>query len=137
MRTVTHGRNKIEIYDSVETMPIDRFQAFNLAVLIDAGVGADFEAFDKHIITILRYIEKGDRNNATQALLNWRQNVAMIMAEVSPETEAFATLVKSIGGKDVSGKRPEEIQGMLDKGGLTVGLVRKVNGEVKKKSIQS
>lgn len=89
----------VEIYDSIEDLPIIRYHKYNKMLLVDAGVGSDLAAFDSHIEKAIRYINSNTPNMAAVELNNMRQNVLFIHSEVSPKNLAFAALVKSIDGK--------------------------------------
>lgn len=98
MRRTDIGGHKVEMYDSIDQLPILRFHAFNKMLLIDAGVGSDLADFDSHIERVTRFMQSGDTDNAAKELANMRLNVYMIQQGVSPEHLAFAALVKSVDG---------------------------------------
>lgn len=99
MRKATINGMVVEIYDSIEDLPIIRYHKYNKMLLVDAGVGSDLAAFDSHIEKAIRYINSNTPNMAAVELNNLRQNVLFIHSEVSPKNLAFAALVKSINGK--------------------------------------
>lgn len=98
MKTIQIGNKKVELYDSIEVLPIIRFHKFNKMVLIDAGVGSDLATFDNHIERILRF-NKSKPEETAKELENLRQNVFFIQENISPKLLAFCVLVKSIDGK--------------------------------------
>lgn len=98
MITEINGK-KVELYDSIESMPIVRFHKYNKMLLIDAGIGSDLGDFDRHIERALIYIRGKDTSKAVSELENLRQNVYFIQSGISPKNIAFAVLVKSIDGK--------------------------------------
>ena len=91
MKNVQIKGMNVELYDSIEDLPIMRFHKYNKMLLVDAGVGSDLSDFDRHIEKVIRYL-----NSPTP---NMRQNIYFIQSEVSPRHLAFAVLVKSINGK--------------------------------------
>lgn len=93
--------NKVELYDSIEELPMINFQKYNKYLLIDSGIGSDADSIDSHIVKIAKLINKGDSANAIQELQNMRQNLYMINSEISPRYFAFAALVHSINGDKV------------------------------------
>lgn len=112
MKTVIINNTKLELYDSIDEMPIVNFQKYNKYLLIDAGIGSDIDAVDGHIVNIAKYVNKGDKKNAMQELQNMRQNMHMIVSGVSPKYMAFAALIARIDGKeqkDLSDSRLQEI----------------------------
>ena len=113
------GRHKVRMYDAIEELPIVRFQKLQKYVLIDAGVGSDIEAFDRHVEKMRRYMGQGKADLAQQEMENLRQCVFMIQTEASPKMLAFAVLIESIDGEKVTD---------LSDDGLR-GVIRKLNGE--------
>lgn len=99
MKTIDIKGLSVEIYDSIEDLPICRFNKYNKMLLIDAGIGSDLADFDRHIEKTMRYAASPTPNLAITELQNLRQNVYFIQTEMSPRYLAFAVLVKSIDGK--------------------------------------
>ena len=100
MKKVTVKGKVLEIYDSVDEMPIINFQKFNKFLLIDSGIGSDAEDIDRHISKIAKLI-KTDQAKALQELQNMRQNIYMIANDISPKHLSFTALIHSIDGKKV------------------------------------
>lgn len=109
MITEINGK-KVELYDSIESMPIVRFHKYNKMLLIDAGIGSDLGDFDRHIERALIYIRGKDMSKAVSELENLRQNVYFIQSGISPENIAFAVLVKSIDGKPTNDLSDEALK---------------------------
>lgn len=99
MKNVQIKGMNVELYDSIEDLPIMRFHKYNKMLLVDAGVGSDLSDFDRHVEKVIRYLNSPTPNMATVELENMRQNIYFIQSEVSPRHLAFAVLVKSINGK--------------------------------------
>ena len=99
MKNVQIKGMNVELYDSIEDLPIMRFHKYNKMLLVDAGVGSDLSDLDRHIEKVIRYLNSPTPNMATVELENMRQNIYFIQSEVSPRHLAFAVLVKSINGK--------------------------------------
>ena len=99
MRKVKLKCGEIEVYDSIEELPIKRFHKYNKMLLIDSGIGSDLTAFDKHISRILVYLKKGQNDLISQELTNLRQGIYFIQSEINPRLLAFSALVASIDGK--------------------------------------
>lgn len=112
MRNVTVGGCKLEIYDSIDELPIIRFQKYNKMLLIDSGVGSDLADFDNHIERAIRFCRT--KPDATLIELeNLRQNVYLIQSEVSPKHLAFCVLVKTIDGAPFDDLSDEGLKGLL------------------------
>lgn len=99
MKTVTIKDMSVEIYDSIEDLPILRFHKYNKMLLVDAGIGSDLADFDRHIEKAIKYAASPTPNLAISELQNLRQNVYFVQSELSPRYLAFAVLVKSINGR--------------------------------------
>lgn len=86
------------MYDSIQNLPITRFQSYNLYLLVDAGVGSDLESFDKKMLNVQRLI-KSDPKAASLEISNIQQNVRFIMNKTNPKMNSFVCMIKSIDGK--------------------------------------
>lgn len=98
MKTIEANNKIIKLYDSIDEMPIANFQKYNKCVLIDSGIGSDIDSVDSHIVKIAKLVNSGNNARAMQELQNMRQNMHMIVQNVSPKYMAFAALVHSIDG---------------------------------------
>lgn len=101
MKTTTLNGKKVVLYDSIDEMPIANFQKYNKYLLIDAGIGSTVDDVDGHIVKIAKFIKSGDQKKAMQELQNLRQNLYMISENISPKFMSFASLVKSVDGREV------------------------------------
>lgn len=98
MKTTKIGKYTVDIYDSIDELPMLRFHAYNKALLIDAGIGSDLNDWDTHIEKTIRYIRGKKPELAEKELDNMRQNVYFIQTDISPRYLSFCTLVKSVDG---------------------------------------
>lgn len=139
MKTVFIKDKKIKLYDSIDEMPIVNFQKYNKCILIDSGLGSDVDSIDSHIVNIAKYINKGDKKNAMQELQNMRQNMHMIVSNVSPKNLAFAALIHSIDDKEQKDLSDAHLQEIIDDLGevpyslfidLLTGLKKKLSTEL-------
>ena len=134
MKTIIIKNKKIKLYDGIDEMPIANFQKYNKCILIDSGLGSDVDSIDRHIVNIAKFINKGDKKNAMQELQNMRQNMHMIVSNVSPENLAFAALIHSIDGKeqkDLSDSHLQELNDELKE--IPRGSFSSLLSELKKK----
>lgn len=113
MKTISLANKTIKIYDSIDELPIERFQKYNKYIITDSGLGSDIESVDEHIVQIVKLIKSNDKKKAMQELQNMRQNMHMIVSEVSPKYMAFAALVYSIDGKKVESISDTSLQELL------------------------
>lgn len=100
MVTVKIGKHTVEMYDTIEELPIVRFHKYQKLLLVDAGIGSDIAAFDQRIEKTRRFLMAGKPEQAQQELENMRQCVFLIQSGVNPKHRAFAALVTKIDGQD-------------------------------------
>jgi len=91
----------VKVYDSIDELPIINYQKYNKFLLIDSGIGSDVDDVDKHIQKIAKLINS-DKKLAMQELQNLRLNIHMVNSEISPKHLAFAALIHSINGKELT-----------------------------------
>lgn len=138
MRVEKYKKHRVELFDSIDEMPIQRFQKYNKYMLIDSGVGSDLQDILDHIEKIKIYI-KANPKMATVELDNMRQALFFAHEELSPKYMAFAVLVKSIDGNptddlsDIGLKRVlktlnEAKKGWLD--GILNSVKKKIDREL-------
>lgn len=100
MKTLKLGKHTIEQYESIDELPMVRYQKFNKFMLVDAGLGSDAEHFAEHANRIAAFIRSDRKEDALKEIRNLVQCVNLICNEVSPAFLAYASLVKSIDGQD-------------------------------------
>ena len=116
MKTVKIGKHTVELYDTIEELPVTRFHKYQKCLLVDCGIGSTIEDFDKHIEKARRFLMLNDPANAQKELENLRQCVFMVQTALSPQHLAFACLVVSIDGTkcDILADSPyDELTGQL------------------------
>ena len=134
MKEVELNGHKVRLYDSIDDLPIVRFHKYNRMLLVDAGIGAEIGDLDNHLERVVRYIRKGDNENATKELENMRQNVYMVMAEQNTKHLSFACLVDSIDGVQQTDLSPDGLAKVIELlSGAPRGEIDKILASVKKK----
>jgi hypothetical protein len=137
MEKILHNGRQIEIYESIEEMPVTVFQNFNRFLLIDAGVGGDIESVDTHLARLSQYFKKGDTKNFSKQIRNLRQNIAFAISRTNPKALAFGALVYKVNGKKVRTQTDDDIQKLIErlgtKAGLPYGIILQTIERVKKK----
>jgi hypothetical protein len=98
MQTLKIGKHRVEIYDTIDELPIVRFHKYQKMLLVDAGVGADINAFDRRIEKARRFLMDGKTEKAQQELENLRQAVFLIQSAINPKHLSFACLVFAVDG---------------------------------------
>lgn len=114
MVTVKIGKHTVEMYDSIDELPIVRFHKYQKLLLIDAGIGADIEAFDQRIEKARRFLMDNKSEQAQKELANLRQCVWLIQNGINPKNMAFAALVKSVDGRECSDLSDDALQRVLE-----------------------
>lgn len=134
MREVELNGHKVRLYDSIDDLPIVRFHRYNRMLLVDAGIGAEIGDLDNHLERVVRYIRKGDNENATKEIENMRQNVYMVMAEQNTKHLSFACLVDSIDGVQQTDLSPDGLAKVIELlSGAPRGEIDRILASVKKK----
>ena len=72
MVTTKIGKHTVEMYDTIDELPIVRFHKYQKMLLIDAGVGADISAFDRRVEKIAKHLSLGETEKAGAELQNLR-----------------------------------------------------------------
>lgn len=114
MKTINIKGLKLRMYDSIDEMPIANFQKYNKYILIDSGLGSDIDSVDAHIVNLAKLI-KTNMTKAQQELQNMRQNMHMIVTEISPRYMAFASLIHSINDERVTDLSEDNLKAIIKK----------------------
>ena len=134
MKKFRLGKHTLEIYESIEELPVTRYHKFNRFALVDACIGSTLQDFDSHLERVFQYLQRGKQDLAEKELLNLRHNVYLIQEELSPKLLSFAALVKNLDGKeitDLSDASLKEISKEL--GDISLESFSQAREEVKKK----
>lgn len=126
--------HRVRLYDTIDDLPIVRFQKFQKYLLVDSGIGGDVLAFDRRCEKVRRYLSQGKNDLAGQEMQNLRQCVFLIQEELNPKHRAFACLVESIDGERTDDLSDTGLARVLERlGGMTAGEAASELGAVKKK----
>lgn len=113
MKSLIINGKAVQVYDSIDEMPIVNFQKYNKYLLIDSGIGSDADDIDAHIAKVAKFVKNGNKEKAMQELQNMRQAMYMVNSEVSPKYLAFAALVHSVDGKEVTDLSDDGLKAVL------------------------
>lgn len=113
MKTITLNDNVLKLYDDIDELPIVNFQKFNKYMLIDSGVGSDADSIDRHITKLAKLVKSDDKAQALQELQNMRQNMYMIVNNISPIHLAFTALIYSFNGQLITDLSDENLKAIL------------------------
>jgi len=120
-------RTKILLYTDIEQLPADRFSKVNKFWMLSDELGSSFEDIDRIHITRIA-LSLSDKDKAKKVLDNLRVLIYNIINEVNPESLAFACMVHSINGVEVTDLSDENLKKIIkdlsDKG-LTIETLKK------------
>lgn len=114
MKTIKIGKHRVEMYDSIEDLPITRFHKYNKMLMIDAGLGSDLTDIDSHIEKVMAYLKEQKTEDAVNELLNMRKAIFMVQMNLSPKHLAFAALVVKIDGKAMDDLSDDGLHRVID-----------------------
>ena len=126
----------LEMYDSIDSAPIENYINFNRLTMLESGIGSDQNAVISHQNAIQRYCAKGDTESLAKEFNNYQQCLTFIMSNISPHMLSFVALIHSIDCKvleDFSDENLDRVLKQLSRKGLTVRIVEQFLEFVKKK----
>lgn len=134
MTVLEIGKHKLEQYDSIEELPMSRYQKFSKFLLVDAGLGSDTEHFVEHANRIAAFIRSDKKEDALKEVRNMVQCVQLITSEISPAFLAFAALIKTVDGEPVEDLSEAGLTRITEKlSDIPAGIMFEKLGELKKK----
>lgn len=105
--------HEIEIYDSIQNLPVLRFQKFNKYQMIASEIGNDFTDYDKRTEKALAFLHKNMVQEAIQELNNRRQTVFNAYNEFTPIGKSFAVLIKRIDKTVYDMYAPDDLDAII------------------------
>ena len=131
---MTLGTHKVVMYDSIEELPIVRFQKYNKMLLLDAGLGSDVSALDGHLARVSEYIKANDLANASAEIDNLRQTLFNVQNGQTPHFLSLIPLMAEIDGEPLTDISDENLQAVYERlKDVTFGQYEQTATEVKKK----
>ena len=131
------GKYNLEFFESIDILPMDRFNAFNKYVMLDAELGSTIFDFDKIVTRVMEFVTKDMKEEAKNELLNLRLVYNNILSGNDTRGLAFACLIRKINNEkveDFTESYLKEILTKLSKAGLDNTKIQNNNSEVKKNS---
>ena len=120
-------RTKVLFYTDIDQLPAERFSKVNKYWMLHDELGSCFEDIDRIHITRLA-LSLNDPMKAKKVLDNLRVLIYNIINETDPESLAFATLIHSIDGielTDLSDENLKKTIKYLSDRGLTIDTLKK------------
>lgn len=132
----TGEETTIQFYDSVETLPIKRYQLLQKYSLIDGGIGSSLEDVLRHFQKFDNFIEVKDMESLVIERENLMMNFSFMLEQKSTATYMLASMVKSVGGQatDVNDENIDELVELLECLDISYHEIEKVI-ETQKKSL--
>lgn len=130
------GKHKLEFFDSIDALPLERFNAFNKYVMLDSELGSTVFDFDKVLVRVHEFLRNDMITDAQRELMNIRIVYNNILEGNNVRGLAFASMIKKMNGKEVEDFDSEslnEILKKLSKQGLDNVKVCEVRNDLKKK----
>lgn len=128
------GDHKVVMYDSIEELPIVRFQKYNKMLMLDAGLGSDLTALDGHLARVSEYIKAGETANAAAEIDNLRQTLFNVQNGLTPHFMSLIPLMAEVDGEPLTDLSDENLQAVYDRlKDVTMKAYEGAASEVKKK----
>jgi hypothetical protein len=126
---------KIMIHDDIDQLSIDQFNKINKFWMLHDNLGSSFADIDSmHISKIMMVAD--NKEKVMKEVENLRILIYNIINEISPSEMAFACMVHSINGVEITDYSDEGIKKILkvlNDSGLTIGDLKKKMKEVREK----
>ena len=134
MRKMKLGEHSVVMYDSIEELPIVRFQKYNKMLMLDAGLGSDLTALDAHLARVGEFIKAGETDNAAREIDNLRQTLFNVQNGLTPHFMSLIPLMAEVDGEPLTDLSDENIQRVYDTlKDVTMKAYEGAASEVKKK----
>ena len=134
MKEIRLKRQVLLLYDDIDQLPIERFNKINKYWMLHDNIGSSFEDIDgTHLARLFLLIN--DPVKLKKELENLRILVFNIINEVNPKHLAFAALIFSIDGKEMTDISDEGLRRTLKMLVITEGELKKKTVRYGKKSI--
>ena len=134
MKKMKLGDHSVVMFDSIEELPIVRFQKYNKMLMLDAGLGSDLTALDAHLARVGEFIKAGETDNAAREIDNLRQTLFNVQNGLPPHFMSLIPLMAEVDGEPLTDLSDENIQRVYDTlKDVTMKAYEGAASEVKKK----
>ena len=134
MKKMKLGEHSVVMFDSIEELPIVRFQKYNKMLMLDAGLGSDLTALDAHLARVGEFIKAGETDNAAREIDNLRQTLFNVQNGLTPHFMSLIPLMAEVDGEPLTDLSDENIQRVYDTlKDVTMKSYEGAASEVKKK----
>lgn len=128
------GEHRVTMYDSIEELPIVRFQKYNKLLMLDAGLGSDMTAFDAKLARVSEFIKANDLTNASAEIDNVRQTLFNVQNGLTPHFLSLIPLMAEVDGELLTDLSDENLMAVYERlKDVTLKAYEETASEVKKK----
>lgn len=131
---LTINDKQVTFYDSIDELPIKRYNLLNKYSLIDLGIGSDVSDIVRHHSRFNQFLELKDYESLYVENENLMINYNFILSAKNIKGYVLASLIKEIDGEkvDVSDSTIEEYVDFLESSDLTIGQLEQYTDNLKK-----
>jgi len=124
MKEIKLKRQTILLYDDIDQLPIEVFNKVNKYWMLHDNLGSSFEDIDGiHLAKLFLLINNPEK--LKKELENLRILIFNIINEVNPRHLAFAALIYSIDGEEITDRSDEGLKRTLKRLNITEGDLKK------------
>lgn len=102
MNTCSVGGYKVELYSSIDEMPMANYHKFNKYLMFESGLAPNANGVIGHLSRMNELLSAEEYDKLRLEIQNTYQAVSFIMEEMSPISMAFACMVHKIDGELVT-----------------------------------
>jgi hypothetical protein len=131
---LTLNNKQVTFYDTIDELPIKRYNLLNKYSLIDLGIGSDVSDIVRHHSRFNQFLELKDYESLYVENENLMINYNFILSSKNIKGYVLASLIKEIDGEkvDVSDSTIEEYVDFLEQSSLTIGQLADYTDNLKK-----
>lgn len=138
MNTCIVGGHKVELYNSIDEMPMINYHRFNKFMMFDSALAPDANGVIGHLSRMSELLNAEQYDKLKVELQNTYMSISYIMNDISPVSMAFACMVHSIDGAVVMDLSDEALKSLSFKiNRESAKVLREKVEELKKKLTSS
>lgn len=133
MLIIDENECKVLVYDSIEELPANQHNEFNITILEDENIGSSIESIERHNRQILDFLMMQNAEYALEQAKNQNFCIQNVKANYDLKKVAFCHLVHSINGIEPVSRNVDFLSKLIDK--ISIETIYTAVDEVKKKLI--
>lgn len=138
MKNIQLAKGTAEFYDDIKCLPMEQFNAFQVQLLQDAGVGSTIFDYDAHQEKLNAFLMAGKLDEAKQEAENKRFNIWLLLNGENTKLYSICCLLNKIGDREITDFSDDGLKKHHDELielGITLHEIEQILDEVKKKLI--